>query len=69
MTEYLNVAVFATGIGTGIVLTIYAIKFGFKLSAEIRRFKGDEDVESTLFKPNSDPGEFEIIKDDEDEDE
>ena len=54
------------GLTVGCLIIVYGIKLGFKLSAEIRRYKGDETVESDLFKPKEDPGEFDLIEKEED---
>ena len=61
MVEYNLITAFLIGLTVGALVIVYGIRLGFKLSAEIRRYKGDETVESDLFKPNRDPAEFDII--------
>jgi hypothetical protein len=75
MTHYNNLALgILIGLTLGSIIIVYGIRLGFKLSAEIRAYKGDEDVESDLFKPRRDPAEFQLLdepkkeKDDEDVD-
>ena len=54
------VLLYIAGLVTGMILSITFIKFGFKLSAEIRSYKGDVDVESLLFNPKKDPVELSL---------
>lgn len=68
MNNYPIIIAFLIGLTVGVVIVIYGLLLGFKLSAEIRRFKGDDSVEESILPGRRDPAEFALIpKEDEEE--
>jgi len=62
MSDYPIIIAFLIGIAVGCSIILYGIRFGFKLSAEIRRFKGDDSIEGSFLAVPSDPAEFDLIQ-------
>ena len=69
MSEAPLIIALLIGITVGCAIIVFGIHLGFKLSAEIRAYKGDDTVESTLNKPKQDPGEFDLLDEKRDKEE
>ena len=64
--QYLPIITFITGLAVGMAAIYVGFKLGFKASYEIRSLADETTEGKGLFPSKKDPGEFELIKDEDD---
>ena len=68
MTYALPILTFIVGIFCGMGILGLGLWLGYKMSVDIRNIKSDTEVHAGLFTCNKDPAEFQLLEDQEEED-